>query len=128
VGITLLLLTTILLTVKLWKSNLKITKLLLKDRKTFKSNTRWQSQEDQSLDHSSFKEGSQVDNASLNNSFEPVIVFTQNPYYDKNSEKDENEGNDETRGVVAFSQNQECIVGSSQNYPTIIFTSNPYYE
>jgi hypothetical protein len=124
VGITVLLLLIILLIFKLWKSN----QLSLKDRKVFKSNTKWQSQEDQNVDHSSFKEGSQVDNASLNNSFEPVIVFTQNPYYDENCEKDGNDGNDETRGVVAFSQNQECTVGSSQNDPSIIFTSNPYYE
>ncbi len=104
-------------------------KLLRKDRKEVgtKSNTRWHSQEDQNLD-SSFEEESRAEHSNLNNSCEPVIVFTQNPYYDENSEKDENDGNDETRGVVAFSQNQECIASSSQNDPTIIFTSNPYYE
>ncbi len=99
-------------------------KLRRKGCKDVKSNVRWQ----EDLDHSSFKEETQAEHSNLNNSFEPVIVFTQNPYYDKNSEKDEDDGNDETRGVVAFSQNQECIVGSSQNDPTIIFTSNPYYE
>ncbi len=99
-------------------------KLRRKDRKDDKSNIRWQ----EDLDHSSFKEESKAEHSNLNNSFEPVIVFTQNPYYEENSEKDEDDGNDETRGIVAFSQNQECIVGSSQNDPTIIFTSNPYYE
>jgi hypothetical protein len=124
VGITMLLLIIILLIFKLWKSN----QLSLKDRKVFKSNSRWQSQEDQNVDHSSFKEESQAEHTNLNNSFEPVIVFTQNPYYDENCENDGNDGTDETRGVVAFSQNQECTASSSQNDPTIIFTSNPYYE
>ncbi len=99
-------------------------KLRRKGRKDVKSNIRWQ----EDLDHSSSKEETQAEHSNLNNSFEPVIVFTQNPYYDENSEKDEDDGNDEIRGVDAFSQNQECTVGSSQNDPTIIFTSNPYYE
>ncbi len=101
-------------------------KLLRKDRKEVElnSNTRWHSQEDQNLD-SSFEEESQAEHANLNNSFEPVIVFTQNPYYDEN---DENGGNNETRGVITISQTQESKKGSSQNDPTIVFTSNPYYE
>jgi len=103
-------------------------KHLQKDRNDVKSSTRWQSQEDQDLDRSSFKEESQAEHTNLNNSFEPVIVFTQNPYYDENCENDGNDGTDETRGVVAFSQNQEYTASSSQNDPTIIFTSNPYYE
>ncbi len=127
VVITVLLLTIMLLIIKLWKSNqlnLKIMKLLPKDKKDVKSNIRWQ----EDLDHSCFTEESQAEHSNLNNSFEPVIVFTQNPYYDENCENDGNNGTDETRGVVAFSQNQECTVCSSQNDPTIIFTSNPYYE
>ncbi len=131
VGIPVLLLTIILLIIKLWKSNqlnLKMMKHLQKDRNDVKSSTRWQSQEDQDLDRSSFKEESQAEHTNLNNSFEPVIVFTQNPYYDENCENDGNDGTDETRGVVAFSQNQEYTASSSQNDPTIIFTSNPYYE
>ncbi len=99
-------------------------KLRRKGSKDVKSNVRWQ----EDLDHSSFKEESEAEHSNQNNSFEPVIVFTLNPYYDENSEKDEDDGNDETRGVDALSQNQECTVGSSQNDPTIIFTSNPYYE
>jgi hypothetical protein len=129
VGITLLILAIILLIIKLWKSNqlnLKMMKVLRKDREEvkIKSNTRWHSQEDQNLD-SSFEEESQAAHANLNNSVEPVIVFTQNPYYDEN---DENGGNNETRGVVTISQTQESKKGSSQNDPTIVFTSNPYYE
>ncbi len=101
-------------------------KLLQKDRKEVKtkSNTRWHSQEDQNLD-SSFEEESQAEHSNLNNSCEPVIVFTQNPYYDEN---DENGGKNETREVVTISQIQENEKGSSQNDPTIVFTSNPYYE
>ncbi len=131
-GIIVLVLTVILLLIKLRKSNqlnLKMMKLLQKDRKEVKtkSNTRWHSQEDQNLD-SSFEEESQPEHANLNNSFEPVIVFTQNPYYDENDENDENGGKNETRGVVTISQTQESEKGSSQNDPTIVFTSNPYYE
>jgi hypothetical protein len=131
-GVIFLFFTVIFLLFKLWKSNqlnLKMMKLLRKNRKEveLKSNTRWHSQEDQNLD-SSFEEESQAEHTNLNNSFEPVIVFTQNPYYDENNENYENGGNNEARVVVAISQNQENTIGSSQNDPTIIFTSNPYYE
>ncbi len=146
-GLIVLVLTVILLLIKLRKSNqlnLKMMKLLQKDRKEVetKSNTRWHSHEDQNLD-SSFEEESQAEHANLNNSCEPVIVFTQNPYYDENNENNENDEynekdekdensfkrkTDETRGDVIIYQNQENINGSSQNDPTIIFTSNPYYE
>ncbi len=110
-------------------------KVLRKDRKEveIKSNTRWHCQEDQNLD-SSFEEESQLEHANLNNSCEPVIVFTQNPYYDEddrndsNDENDKNGGNNETRGAATISQIQENEKGSSQNDPTIVFTSNPYYE
>jgi hypothetical protein len=143
-GLIILVLTVIFLLFKLWKTNqlnLKMMKLLRKDRKEaeIKSNTRWHSQENQNLD-SSFEEESQAEHSNLNNLFEPVIVFTQNPYYDEDNgndrnnlnneteENDKNGGNNETRGTVTISQNQENINGSSQNDPTIIFTSNPYYE
>ena len=125
-GIAMLILTTVILIIKLRKSNQLILEMMKLQRKEKKinPNSGSHSQNDENLDYSSFEEKSQVGSSRQNNSREPVIIFTQNPYYGESDEKVETNG-----AAKNLSQNKEKTKnGSSQNEPVIIFTSNPYYE
>ena len=56
---------------------------------------------DLNLDFSSFEEETEKENLNQNNSGEPVIVFTQNPYYGENSETNA------TEEAVTFSKTEK---------------------